>query len=188
MKFFIVFLLILGFIFAILFFILDNLHAGGSPGSIQKKQALEALLGRQVIGKAIKIDYSMKSYEGKYIHFSYPAFLKTQETHNTSAVILDSFFATSINPQLTVAATAVKTEDQLENFPGAAVRTQDPKTYIPFTPQAKSIPGLGFIKKIDQPEVTGFFQLNGKIVSVSVTGIDLDEVKKYFNEIASTLE
>lgn len=187
MKLFLSILVFLLVLVIISFFVLDHLHDGEMRISKdEKNEVLVRLLGRAPISHEQKIDYSLKSYHGRYITFSYPAFLTIQKTHTTNDAILDSFFATSISPKLNLAIQVVKTDESLISFAGVTLRDKNSDIYKKIQVQAKSVSGVGYVKEIE-PEITGFFDMGDKIVSVSVTGIDPDVNQKYFKQISASL-
>ncbi len=156
-----------------------------------KTKAVERILGR----KAMLTDSTPKGdkiYDGNLITFSYPAKAVTYEYREQSSSKdesgLDDFSFDIKNPKLVF---NLKVYDSggtlsLTDFPAVKLRIERSYEYDKSTPRIDGVEGIAFAKSEGLSEKSGFFLYDSKIITLSVTGGDYDEVSNLFDAIVSS--
>ena len=191
-----IFILISTILFVIaVYFIFFN-SPPKSLSSQQRQKALSGILGRNPV---LNVNTATGDvlYKGKYMSFMYPAAANIyKRTVNGRQVQysgdLDYFSFDTQSPRLTLVSEVIqapKSVLSVNDYPAVRLRQIESGTYHQSQLTADSQNGLAFDKGGSSGfEKTGFFYLNSKIYSFSVTGSDSKNVQDLFNKIMTTLK
>lgn len=185
----IVFLIVLAACSIFGFVILNR--SSKSLTATEKEVALENILGRKPVLSPEPTGNTQ--YKGKYLNFWYPLRAKIY-TFSDKTVYqspnLEVFSFDIQNPRLVFNLTV---SENLANIPnvsdiaGVLFRQEPQQGYKQVELTADNKQGLAFEKNGETAEKTGFFIVNNRIYSISVTGGDYKEVVNLFDNIINTL-
>lgn len=153
-----------------------------------KKKAIANMLGRSA-KLTDDTPKGNKKYDGKYISFEYPAKAVIYTYRgNTSDGTLEDFSFDIKDPKL-VFNLKIKEEGTiaaLSDIPSLRLREERSYEYTKSDLSLDGVKGASYFKDSDGGEMTGFFISNGKIITISVTGSNVDEVKNLFSGVVSS--
>lgn len=151
-----------------------------------KEEAVTKLLGRKAQLDAENVATGNKEYKGKYISFSYPAkaLIYTYRNSSTSATLEDFSFDIK-SPKIVFSMRVSEIAGGFEDYPGVRLR-EVRSEYKRAKLTIDGVAGLTYFKTGQESEKSGFFLKNGKIYTISITGINGEEVEKLFDEIISS--
>lgn len=174
------------------FFVLNS-----KPDGLSQKDKEEAI--GKILGRKPNLNPNVKTgndkYEGKYADFEYPAKAKIYEyrggmANNTETEI----FSFDIeNPRLILNYSAEEGRTDLKNLediPSVKLRQDKSRGYTQIQIKADGKEGLAFTKRESseyRAEKSGFFLVDSKAYSFSVTGNNLEDVSKLFDDIIESL-
>jgi hypothetical protein len=161
----------------------------------QEQAALAKMLGRKPNLDLKDAPTGNVQYKGKYGAFMYPAMAKIYTYRDPSVVAnkaeLEIFSFDIADPRLIFYFDVNNNPGNLTNIDDiAAVKLREDKTrgYQQSEILADGQRGLIFTRIDLQSEKSGFFIVNSKIYSISVTGNDSKEVENLFDNIIKTLQ
>jgi hypothetical protein len=132
-------------------------------------------------------------YRGEYASFMYPAKAKIytfiQPNFKNTTTYLDSFSFDINNPRLILNFAVTKTAiTAVGDLPDVRFRQEKDQGYTQSELDVSGQKGLAFTKREEQQvEKTGFFVVNNKIYSISVTGSSYPDAVDLFNGIIQSL-
>ncbi len=181
-------LVVIGIIF--LFNILNS--SSKSLSQAEKETAIAKILGRKpnLTDDAPKGD---TQYKGKYVSFMYPTKAKTYTYIDTNFAqnesLLETFSFDIYNPRLIFNFSIVENTANLRDvseISGVKLRQDKTRGYKQVELTIDGHKGLVFEKDGNQPEKTGFFIVNNKVYSFSVTGNSFKDVVGLFDNLVKT--
>lgn len=124
-----------------------------------------------------KAPRTWKTYNGKYASFSYPSDA-TIYKNNTPESVLESFSAGTVSPRVNLTVQAAS-GDSLDTYPAVALRRGD-SSY-------KEVSSFVFEKDSSGAEKSGFFEKDGKIYSIVVSGYQLSDVEEIYSKVVDSV-
>jgi hypothetical protein len=160
----------------------------------ESEAALAKMLGRKPNLDVKAVPTGNVTYKGKYATFMYPAMAKIYTYRDPSEIadkaIIEKFSFDITDPRLTVYLVVDQNPTNvtvLDDVSAVMLREDKTRGYQQSEILANGQKGLAFIKPGDQSEKAGFFIVNGRIYSISVTGNDIKEVVNLFDNIIKSL-
>jgi hypothetical protein len=161
----------------------------------ESEAALAKMLGRKPNLDVKNTPTGNVLYKGKYVSFMYPA-IATIYTYRDPAAASDKTeienFSFDISDPRLVCNFSVEqnlsNNISLDDISGVRLREDKSRGYQQSEILADGQKGLAFTQSGDQSEKSGFFIVNSKIYSLSVTGNDIKEVVNLFDNIIKTLQ
>jgi hypothetical protein len=188
-----IFLFIAAVSISLVTFIVLN-HATKPLTQAEKEAALTNILGRQPILSNNEATGNAQ-YNGQYATFSYPAkavvytYKDPNIVKNKSELEMFSFDIN--NPRLifnfSVSSNSGSLADAKDSS-GAIFREDKAHGYSQSELSIGGAKGLVFARQGAQAEKTGFWLVNDKLYTLSVTGSDFTEVAKLFDAITASLK
>lgn len=171
------------------FFVLNSKPDELSKG--QKEQAIGQILGRKPnLNPQVKT--GNVTYGGKYASFSYPGRAKIYEYKNRSGANSESFSFDIDSPRLILNYSAARSDLKISSdVPSVRLRQDLSNGYAESKIKADGQEGIVFSKKESsgvRAEKTGFFLVNATLYTISITGNNLEDVTKMFDQIVKTLK
>jgi hypothetical protein len=161
----------------------------------EKKQALENILGRQVILSPTPTATGNTQHAGKYVSFIYPKKGKefTLLSNGQPAVLGDiEHFSFNMDGTHThFFSEVIPFAGTLTDYPGVMARQSDSQTYTQTKVQsADNQQGLAFYKYDISSgyEKVAFFQVFGRIYTFSVQSPGEQDLMDLFNEVIPTIK
>jgi hypothetical protein len=167
------------------YFWLQNNNSSKTVLSAQeKKQAMAKILDRDPIIDA-KAPRQWKTYDGKYISFSYPTDANVYK-NTPPASILESFAIGILNPRINLTV-QVATGASVDDYPAVVLRREDNIYKGPTSLTLRGARGVVFSKDSDGAEKSGFFQENGRIYSIVVSGYQTEDVEEFYDQVYKSI-
>jgi hypothetical protein len=162
----------------------------------EKQKAVAEMLGRKVkTGSEIKTGDT--TYRGKFAQFSYPAAAKIYtykgEDMKNNDTQAESFSFDLQSPRRVFYYTTTKLDtgqSKLEDIPAVNFRKNSANGYTVKEEKVDGVSGLSFSKDKSgeyMAEKTGYFIMNGNVVSISITGTTLDDTSRLYDEITKSM-
>lgn len=164
--------------------------SGKKMSDEEKKQALENLLGRDV-KLTDDTPKGSSSYNGRYISFSYPAkavIYTYTGAQAKSEQTLESFSFDIKNPKIVLNLLVKKANNVLTLSDIPSVRLREDRTYE-YKKEVSTLDGekgISFYKTGQDAEMSGFYLIDGKIYTISVTGPSSEDDRNLFLSILSS--
>jgi len=186
-------LLILLAVVSLTVFLILN-HSAKSLTQAEKEAALVNILGRKPILTNNEATGTVV-YNGQYASFSYPAkaviytYKDPNIVKNKSELEMFSFDIN--NPRLILNFSVSSNSGSLvdaKDISGAIFRENQANGYSQSELLINGAKGLVFVRQAAQAEKTGFWLVNDKLYTLSVTGSDYQEVVNLFDVIAISLK
>jgi hypothetical protein len=168
-------------------------HSAKSLTEAEKAAALVNILGRKPVLTNNEATGNAQ-YEGKYASFSYPAkavvyaYKDPNIVKNSSELEMFSFDIN--NPRLVFNYSVGENSGGIKSAgesSGAIFRQNKVNGYIQSEVLIGGTKGLVFAKQGAQSEKTGFWLINNRLYTLSVTGSDYEEVVKLFDAVTGSL-
>lgn len=161
----------------------------GTLSTAKENAALRQLLGRDPHTSDTNQSTSWVVHTSKFIQFSYPSIARVYSTDNLKAIkngALDSFSLGLVADHIYAVIQAVHFPDGLDQYPSVMLRlTQSVYTSL----ASGSATKREFIRQDSYSfEHTIFFEKNGNIVSIAITGPDKISVNTLFTGITASLQ
>jgi hypothetical protein len=188
----IILLILVAAICLVVFLVLN--HSAKSLTQAEKEAALTNILGRQPILTNNEPTGTVQ-YKGKYATFSYPAkavvytYKDPNIVKNKSELEMFSFDIN--NPRLIFNFSVSDNSGSIadaKDISGAIFRENQVNGYSQSELSINGAKGPVFAKQGAQAEKTGFWLVNNKLYTFSVTGSDYEEVVNLFDAITASLE
>lgn len=163
--------------------------------SAQEESALANILGRKPNLGNPNAPTGNLTYKSAYVSFMYPAIATIYKYRDPNLAndtsVIDIFSFDMQNPRLVFnfsvreASNSIKTISDISD-----VRLREDKTrgYRESNITADGESGLSFELAGSSPEESGFFLVNGRIYSISVTGSDQKAIENLFNLVISSIK
>lgn len=155
-------------------------------------KALKSLLGRSPHLIADSVSQSWITHKSQYVQFEYPTRAKVYTEDNKKAVqkdaALDSFSFTLLDDHLYGVVQVISFEGRLSEYSAVNLRLLQNTLYTPLSSVSSSMDSVTFSKQQDMVEKSAFFQKQGKVVSVAITGYSGQKVDDLFQKILLTLK
>ena len=189
-----VFLLVILGLFVAAFLILNRPQA--TLTAAQKQQALENILGRQVVLKAAPVITGNVLHQGKYVSFLYPKAAKAfilytnGQPYQYNDLEHFGFDLSDSHTHFFSEVIAYPSAQTLSDYSGVGLRQEDTTTYTQTTVSVDNQQGLEF-SKYDMTagyEKTVFFLLNGKIYTFVFESPDQQAENDLFNLLIPTIK
>ena len=193
--FWLAFLLLIILLFVCAFLILNRPSA--SLTAAERNQALQNLLGRQVVFRETPIITGNIEHKGKYVSFLYPKAAKefTLLVNGQPAMFDDlEHFSFNIADNHTHFMSEVRTYPSaqvLSDYPGVRLRQGESQTYTQTTViSADKTEGLAFSKYdiTSGYEKTAFFLVDGKIYTFTVQCPEEQALNNLFSSLIPTIK
>jgi hypothetical protein len=158
----------------------------------ERVKALAKILGRKPnLGEKNK-PVGDTIYNGKYVSFAYPRAAKIYTLRppdrEKDKSYLEDFIYDLDSPRLAFfMETVVSGVKSVEDFPSVRLRDMAKGQYSREDIEAGGREGVSFEKTDGGVEKTVFFNFDGKIISFSVQGSDIKEVRSLFEKTISSL-
>ncbi|SRR5258708_2006362 len=171
-------------------YFLDTLHNPQKEALSEqtKKQALEKLLNRDPVLQD-KHPAGWKTFDGKYIHFSYPSDANVYKPAVQPATVLESFSCGLISSHILIAIQVIQPGElnSIGGYPGVSLRQTEKDIYHGNNAIVASHQGLAFTKEgVDGVEKSAFFLLDGRVFSLVVSGYQQQEVEQYYKRVLAS--
>ncbi|HWY79301.1 MAG TPA: hypothetical protein VNW29_02995 [Candidatus Sulfotelmatobacter sp.] len=155
----------------------------------KKVASLTKLLNREPQLQDKKIATEWVTYNGKYIHFSYPKAITRYQIASPSAQIVASFQGNMVDHEGTISIQVIKMPDiqTLEEYPSVSLRMNQKNIYKQNSLKVQSSTGIAFTKTIDLAEKSCFFYTNGMIYTLAVSGNSIADIEPIYNRILLSL-
>ena len=161
----------------------------------EKKQALENILGRQVMLSPTPTATGYTLHQGKYVSFLYPKAGKefTLLSNGQPAVLgdIEHFSFNLAETHTHFFSEVISFTGTLTDYPGVMVRQSDSQTYTQTAiTSADNQQGLAFYKYDITAgyERVAFFLVNGKIYTFSVQSPEQETLNELSNQLIPTIK
>lgn len=180
MKFWLIILGILGVLGILGFVILANLHSNEGLSSDQKEKALENLLGRSPRLTTEPMEWAV--HKGKVLTLQYPKGANIYSPAKQSVNVIDSFSYSLPEEHILVTAQAKKEDIQSLNEDGSVNLRINSSEYN--IESSSPVPLCKHFTKTGEDEEESLFCLeNGELISLVITGTNINNVHKYYSII-----
>ena len=157
-----------------------------------KEQAITKLLGRKAQLDVVEEKKGNTSYKGKYISFEYPAKAEIYTIKDpgfaSSSALLEDFSFDIRSPRLIFNMAVLKSiANSVDDNPGVKFRQNANGTYIEQIVTIDGHQGKVYARSGEEPEETGFFLVDGRMYSLSITGTDFTEIKNLFDSLLKSV-
>lgn len=162
----------------------------------QREKAISEMLGRKANTNP-NIKTGDTTYNGKYAKFEYPAAAKIYEhrgddiKNNDSQI--ESFSIDLQSPRRVFYYTATKLDSgtsKLDDIPAVSFRKNASNGYSSNEEKVDGVLGTSFVKDRSgefMAEKTGYFLVNGNLISISVTASSIRDAEDLYKNVTSSL-
>jgi len=166
-----------------------------SMSEADKQAALAKMLGRKPNLAEANAPTGNVEYKGKYGTFMYPAMAKIYTSRDPgiskNESVLEIFSFDITDPRLIFYFDVNQNPTNTTSFddiPSVTLRKDPTRGYQQSKITADGQKGLVFTRTGDNAEKSGFFIVNGRLYSISITGSDSKEIINLFNNVVLTLQ